>query len=240
MHKRISAVYSILLVVCYFFCTGCGIEKIIYLHAPRKIHYNSHLDDKDKRYCEFETADGTNTADVGTYFRGTEIYYRIYAYENECTADIQTIYDYNDKNPSASARYLIDTKKYHYLTVDSLAANERPLLAAASSNRIIRFRLQDYDSTDNAALRMRNSGTSGLGSVIGVPRRSNVIPAVKRQFQGSTIQLGDSDVAETSATAAHDFWYVNFYAVSYGWDDGFRNLYSALEPLGYIKIEVTS
>ena len=232
---------ALLLLVCgCFFCAGCGIERIIYLQAPRKIHETSYLDDKSKRYCEFETADGTNTAESGNYFKGTEIYYRIYAYESECTSDVQTIYDYNEKNPSSSARYLIDTKKYQYLTVDSLAANERPLLTAASSNRIIRFRLQHYDESDKAALAVRSSGSSGLGSVIGVPLRSNLIPPVKRQFQGSTIKKGDSDVEPSSSTAAHEFWYVNFYAVSYGWDDGFRNLYSALTPLGYIKIEVTS
>lgn len=240
LYKRFSISYTMLIALsCCLFCAGCGVEKIIYLKAPRKINDTSHLDDKSKRYCEFETADSDNSLSVGNYFKGTEIYYRIYAYENACTSDVQAIYDYNQKNPSASARYLTDTKKYHYLTLNSIGANERPLLSAASSNRIIRFRLQDYDASDKAALTVR-SGGSGIGSLVGIPLRSNIIPSVKRQFQGATIQKEDGDVEQSSSTSPHDFWYVNFYAVSYGWDDGFRNIYSALEPLGYIKIEVTS
>ena len=209
------------------FC--CGIESVIYLDKPARVYYNSYLDDFSKRYCAFNTADSWNTANAAGFFQGTEIYYRIYEQESDCTNDAAQIVRYNESNPSNSAQYLQDTKKYYRLT--TTVSSKRPLIGSSSSDRAVRFRLQDYDAADPAVL------TVG-GASLGVPLRDTGILAEKRRFDDGNISANDADTQRASSSSGlHEFWYVNFYAVSYGYDRAFKTLYSAIESLGYIKIK---
>ncbi len=220
---------------CIFVLTtaACGIENVIYLERPRRRYGTSYLNDLSKRYCEFATAGAWNTENAAGYFQGTEIYYRIYERESDCTSDISAISRYNDDNPANAATYLQDTKKYYRLiTADT---SKRPLMPASISDTIVRFRLQDYGDTVDPALLTVDS------SSLGVPYRGLEIPVDKRSFEKQNIALEDTDVQKTSSTnESAEFWYVNFYAVSYGYDKSFRTLYSSLEPLGYIKMERNS
>lgn len=220
---------------CIFVLTtaACGIENVIYLERPRRRYGTSYLNDLSKRYCEFATAGAWNTENAAGYFQGTEIYYRIYERESDCTSDISAISRYNDDNPANAATYLQDTKKYYRLiTADT---SKRPLMPASISDTIVRFRLQDYGDTVDPALLTVDS------SSLGVPYRGLEIPVDKRSFEKQNIALEDTDVQKTSSTnESTEFWYVNFYAVSYGYDKSFRTLYSSLEPLGYIKMERNS
>ena len=213
--------------------TACGIENVIYLERPHRRYGTSYLNDLSKRYCEFATAGAWNTENAAGYFQGTEIYYRIYERESDCTSEIAAISRYNDDNPANSATYLQDTKKYYRLiTADT---SKRPLMPASTADTIVRFRLQDYGGTVDPALLMVN------GTSLGVPYRGLEIPLDKRGFDKQNISVGDKDVQKSSSSnESTDFWYVNFYAVSYGYDKTFRTLYSALEPLGYIKMERNS
>ena len=215
---------------------SCGIESVIFLEKPRRIHDTSYLDQVPERYCHFKTADTWNTANSAGYFQGTEIYYRIYGRESDCQSDKAAIDSYNDNNPANAAQYLQDTKKYYRLTTSGLA--RRPLINSAGSDIEVRFRLQDYDSTDTARL---VTGASlgipyqGGGTSLGIPYRGTDIFPSKRRFDRQNIADDDVDVQKASSSS-DDFWYVNFYAVSYGYDAAFRTLYSSLSPLGYIKI----
>ena len=71
--------------MCFMCClgsmliAGCGIEGFVYLEKPQRMaHDPSNLEDLSQRYCEFTTADTANSVSVGSYFQGTEFYYRIY------------------------------------------------------------------------------------------------------------------------------------------------------------------
>jgi len=209
--------------------TACGIGNVVYLEKPRRIYDTSELDDLSRRYCEFNTADSANTTHAAGYFEGTEIYYRIYERESDCINDRATIFQYNDKNPSSAAQYLQTTKKYYPLTTSSVT--RRPLIGTFGSNVTVRFRLQDYGGTTDPAQLVAN------GSSLGVPYRSGNILLSKRGFTRQNIAVEDEDVQRSSSSNTDAFWWVNFYAVSYGYDAAFRTLYSSLEPLGAIKLE---
>lgn len=210
-----------------FTAFSCGIEQFVYLEKPVKTADPSNFDDERKKYCAFITADAENTANAAEYYKGTEVYYRIYENEKDYVSDKSAINTYNERNPSSAAQYLQDTKKYHCLaTSDSLG---HPLIRAASANRSVRFRLQNYDAADPAMLTLD-------GRQLGVPCRSSRIPSDKRRFEPKNISVSDDDVQKTSSGGSDAFWWVNFYAASYGYNDAFLSLYSSLEPLGSIKL----
>ena len=221
----------------FFFCclysmliVSCGIESVIYLEKPRRTYDTSYLNDVSARYCEFNTADSVNTTHAAGYFQGTEIYYRIYEREGDCVSDRTAINQYNENNPSSAAQYLQDTKKYYRLTTSTIT--RRPLIAGSASDVKVRFRLQDYGGTTDPAQLVAG------GSSRGIPYRGTNILLSKRRFDRQNIAVSDEDVQAASSSGGTDeFWCVNFYTVSYGYDRAFRTLYSSLEPLGYIKIE---
>jgi len=208
--------------------TACGIENIVYLEKPRRTYDTSDLNDLSRRYCEFDTANAANTANALGYFQGTEIYYRIYERESDCITDRAAIAKYNDDNPFSAAQYLDATKHYYRLETDQRLT--RPLIGIQSSNVSVRFRLQDYGTPVSDPAQLTIAGVSQ-----GIPQRDSRIH--KRIFDRENIAIGDEDVQKASSSTIDAFWWINFYAVSYGYDTGFRPLYSSLEPLGTIKLE---
>ena len=221
----------------FFFCcftslltTACGIPSFIYLEKPQyPTHNPSNLTALNDRYCAFKTADGWNTANASGYFQGTEIYYRIYERKNDCENDRDIINEYNDKNPFAAAEYLENTKKYYRLATTNIST--RPLIGTYPSNASVRFRLQDYGSPVIDPAQLTINGLSR-----GTPRRDGRIQNSKI-FNKDNIAVGDDDVQAASSSGTEEYWYVNFYAVSYGYTATFSTLHSALEYLGYILIE---
>lgn len=217
---------------------ACGIENVVYLYPPPQdsVYDTSDLVDASKRYCRFTTADSLNTGSAAEYFQGTEIYYRIYEREADCIEDRTQINRYNDSNPSSVAQYLQDTKKYARLRCSGISASQRPLIARSGSDRNVRFRLQDYgipgSGFDPALL------TVG-GSSLGIPYRDGKIISSKQEFKGTHITVGDEDVQRASVSVSESYWYVHFYAVSYGYDKSFRTLYSSLTALGFIRVDRT-
>ena len=224
--------YMCMLSLLALITVSCGIESIIYLTPPTNIHDTSYLDDLSKRYCQFKTADTHNTAKAAGYFQGTEIYYRIYERELDCTGDRAQITRYNTDNPLNAAQYLQDTKRYYRLATTHIQDSKRPLIDSQSSDSDIRFRLQDYGTTDPAILTVN-------GSSRGTPIRHSGIFNAKRYFVQENISAEDPDVRKASSSGTNTFWYINFYAVSYGYDKSFKPIYSELTALGYIKIPRT-
>ena len=223
----------------YIFCfcflstillTACGIEKPVYLEQPRRTYDTSHLDDLSKRYCEFNTADTANATQAAGYIKGTEIYYRIYERKNDCENDRSQINQYNDSSPYAAAKYLEEKKKYYRLETNQIST--RPVIGTHSSDASIRFRLQDYGSPVIDPAQLTINGVSR-----GIPRRDSRIQNNSKIFNKDNIAIGDDDVQAASSSGTEEYWYVNFYAVSYGYTAAFTPLYSKLEYLGYILIE---
>jgi len=231
VRRFLCAAWSVSLVLLF---TACGIEDIIYLYPPTRTYENSNLDDVSKRYCEFRTADSENArSEAEPYFKGTEIYYRIYESEADCVAATKDIEKRNEDNPAGIALYLLETINYSRLAFQNIDIWLRPLIVKSNVNRRIRFRLQNYSSGGTGSI----AALTIDGAFKGVPCRGQRIVEEKRLFTGANISRDDVDVVKTSSAASQAFWYVNFYAASYGYDDSFKTIYSSVAHLGFIKID---
>ena len=231
MRRFLYAAWSVSLVLLF---TACGIEDIIYLYPPIRMYENSNLDDVSKRYCEFRTADSENArSEAAPYFKGTEIYYRIYESEADCVAATKDIEKRNEDNPAGIALYLLETINYSRLAFQNIDIWLRPLIVKSNVNRLIRLRLQNYSSGRTGSV----AALTVDGVFKGIPCRGQRIVEEKRLFTSANINRNDVDVAKTTATASQPFWYVNFYAASYGYDDSFKTIYSSVTHLGFIKID---
>ena len=222
--------------ICYFplftaFCIvmffSCGLDTVIYLESPTIRHNNYDSDDDSNKYLEFETSENAN-ASVLDYIKGFEVYYRIYERKEDRSSDYSSIYSYNENNPSVSATYLVETKKYKMLAISGASSNDRPLIKKTATNKKIRIRLSEYGSEE--------IGFYIDGKKIGLPIRYNAT-----EFKKDDISNTNEDVFPTPSSHKNDeadeYWYVNMYAVTYGADKSFKPLYSQLEFIGFLKLK---
>ena len=217
-------VFSSLIVSLFF---SCGLDTVIYLEPPNIKHNNYDSNDDSNKYLEFETSE-SNNANVIDYIKGFEVYYRIYERKEDRSSDYSAIYKYDDDNPSVSATYLVETKKYKMLSVSGASSNDRPLIKKTSSNKKIRIRLSEYGSEE--------IGFYVDGIKLGIPIRYN-----GKEFKKDEISNTVDDVYPVPSShkkdEADEYWYVNMYATTYGADRSFKPLYSKLEFIGFLKIK---
>lgn len=217
-----------ILVFLLLFAFSCGIEVFIYLYP---VEFRSHTPSADpaNNYFNFRTSDARNTSEAGAYFKGFEIYYRIYTDESEKDAKKAAINAYNKNNPSLAYNYLINTQKYRrMLTTDRTST---PVIEGSASNRMIAVRLLPFDIY-----------TAGLyiDEVLnGVPRRSvpEGISSPAALFDVDEVQFDDVDVTGTAFDHTPNTIYVHAYVLAYGYDESYKQLYSELFELGHITIE---
>ncbi|WP_024467326.1 hypothetical protein [Treponema pedis] len=208
--------FPILLCILLFF--SCGIDDIIYLVSPTVIHDPSSHVDGEQKYFEFETSDKKNTEDALGYFKGFDIFYRIYENEADCVSAINSAYSYNDSNPSAAANYLLSSLSFSFLR--SSVSSPNPLISSATADRKVSFRLTDY-STHKAEILI-----NGINF-------GNVLRANNKSF--SSILRTDPDV-KTSNSSSSDL-YVAVFTAAYGTDKYFKPFYSGIVKLGYVRID---
>ncbi len=210
------------------FLFSCGIEVFIYLYP---VEYRTHTPSVDPvlNYFNFRTTDATNTSEAGAYFKGFEIYYRIYTTESDMNSKKSAINTYNTNNPSLAYNYLITTQKYRRMLTTDRTAN--PLIQGAAVNRMIAVRLLPY-ATYTAGLYIDDV-------LNGIPRRSvpEGINSTAAQFDVDEIQFDDVDVTGTAFDKPTPTIYVHAYVLTYGYDESYKQLYSELFELGHITIE---
>lgn len=205
--------------------SACGIDNIVYLDKPVLIHDPSELGDDSRLYFEFRTSDKNNTRDASGYFKGFDIFYRIYENKNSCATDISSAKTYNDSNPSNSANYLRNTLSFKFLTRVGKSVSSRPFIDGASYDRNIRFRLSSYASdTDSITIDGVNLGT--------------VMRETSQTFR--QINKKDIDVKSDSSASTNNYLYVAVFAAAYGTDNSFKPAYSEILFLGYVRINKPS
>ncbi|MEL3909254.1 MAG: hypothetical protein P1P64_09655 [Treponemataceae bacterium] len=198
---------------------SCGLDTIIYLEAPHFTHRANSLQESEQ-YIEFKTSDSINLAG---YYLGFDILYKIYATEQELTSDTNKINSYNNSNPQASARWLLETKKYQ-----RLVGKTEPIVKAGTTDRVVRVRLYDYGSpsTDKD-----KAGLSTDGIFVTVVKRKN----------GETFKVipngSDADDINKTSDKTEDYKFVAFFAVTVGLDEKFVALYSQILDLGYLELK---
>lgn len=208
---------------------SCGIEVFVYLYP---VEYRTHTPSEDPvlNYFNFRTTDTTNTSGAGTYFKGFEIYYRIYTTESDMNSKKATINSYNTNNPSLAYNYLITTQKYRrMLTTDRTAT---PLIEGAAVNRMIAVRLLTSPTLPDPGLYID-------GVLSGAPRRSvpEGVGSPASQFDVDEVEFDDNDVTGTAFDALPYKIYIHAYVLAYGYDESYKQLYSELFELGHITIE---
>lgn len=210
-------------VACIFL--SCGIDDIVYLEHPKLIHRPTGHTDENKKYFEFETSDKTNFQSASGFFKGFEIYYRIYESKRDCESVISNMEKYTETNPSNSVNYLLSSYNYRLLAHSNHSYQVRPLIKAPSAvplnNRSVKFRIENLNFFPN--------DFNVDGSTEGKTQRQN-----GEDFKDA--KKGDYDV-QSSAEPSSDSFYVAVFAAAYGFDTSFKTIYSDLISLGYVEIK---
>lgn len=207
---------------------ACGLEVFIYLYPVNSWEFEPSADPLFN-YFSFKTSDSKNSAEAGSYFKGFEIYYRIYNNLGAAANDRNQLFTYNDTNPSLAYNYLINTKNYRRMLTNLRVAT--PLITSATTNRLVTIRLLPYVDIQPSVF----AGTDYYG----IPRRTvpEGINFDAALFEFDEINEGDTDVTWGSWDDATDKkFYVQAYVLAYGYDESYKQLYSELYYLGYITI----
>lgn len=206
-----------------FIFFSCGIDDIDYLEPPKLIHSPTGHSDEAQMYFEFETSDKENLNAALGFFKGFEVYYRIYESEDDCKKLIEKMIQYTDSNPANSVNYLLSSYNYKLLTYQGHSYQDRPLVPASGSpaNRKVRFRIETVLTLPNEFF--VEGGSS-----------SKVLRQNAEEFTG--VKPGDYDV-QSSSNPSSDSFYVAAFAATYGFDKSFKPFYSSLISLGYVKIK---
>ena len=120
---------------------SCGLDVYIYLHP---VTYRDFVPSPDPlyNYFSFQTSDSRNHNDAADYFKGFEIYYRIYNNSGTAATDRSQINQYNEDNPYLAYNYIINTKNYRRLLTSERTST--PLITGATTNRQVTVRLVPY------------------------------------------------------------------------------------------------
>jgi hypothetical protein len=215
--------------------SGCGIDEFIYLEPATWLWTPSSAGDVN--YYKFRTSDQENSNIADEYFRGFEIFYRIYNSVTVMSQDTSDITTYNTNNPTGIALYLQTTKKYVRLSYD-LSADElnpdlktQPLIEGTSTDRDVKIRLIDYGTAEPASI-------FAAAVNLGKPVRSNGQAYPDYLFLYDEIDSSDTDVSHSSSGES-DRWFVQAYVLAYGYNQFFSPLYSEALSLGIITITST-
>ena len=232
---------------------ACGIEVYIYLESVTTyINKPGSAADEALNYVAFVTSDVENYDSAEDYFKGFEIYYRIYNNLTTLNSDVTAIESYSedDDTQALAYSYLISTKSYSRLTGSS-RLTDYPLIPAPSSqpsdNRAVYIRMYDTVSGDYTAgikvyaLASPQSASEDNGTPTNYGSARRTISSVSRNqnkytFQIDYITSSDSDVYWSTSSTSEGTLYVQFFVMAYGYDESFSNIYSVPYNLGYITL----
>ena len=224
---------------------GCGIDTFVYLYPVTQLlntpSSSSSSNDPTYNFFQFKTSDSENYNAYGSdgYFKGFEVYYRIYNSSSTRSSDVSSIYTNNENNPTAAWTYLVNTKNYHRLVYTGRETGI-PLIPGASSDRTVSIRL--FAQTVYTPYFSLDGSTDGSGS-LGIPERTLDSGTTYEPFydkndatkKAIVISSTDDDVTYTSGST-DSYWYVQAYAVAYGYDEAYKPYYSEVFSLGFVTI----
>ncbi len=235
---RLSArVRLVVLVLIVSVVVSCGIEVYAYLY-PVIFRDGEPSDDLEFNRYKFRTSDNRNTTEAGPYFKGFDIYYRIYTNSTTLASNQSSINSYNSNTPALAYNYLLNTKEYRRLVAQD-RAYEAPLIPGDTFNRLVEVRFFDYDTTPVGVYVRQDIPAETIIDDFGPPMRSvngddSSYPA---PFDFDDIDSGDDDVSFTTwDDDADKKMYVHAYVLAYGFDSSFKQLYSELYELGIVTI----
>lgn len=215
---------------------ACGIDQFIYLYPPTALVTPESPNEPLYAYFSFRTTDEDNTQDSVGFFKGWEVYYRLYNSATLRSQDATDIATKNDKDPANVYSYVVNTKKYRRMTLikdtETASLLPAPLLSASGADRTVTIRPIALGEEFPQEFTI----DKGLGTEVSFPtiwRTVNVAQA--KPFEYEEIDSEDGDVSNTSS-AGTDTWYVQAYAFAYGFDESFKAVHSKAAFLGSLII----
>lgn len=211
--------------------TSCGLDTFIYFY-PVAQYLNWPSEDPTYNFFSFRTSDARNSDNV--YFKGFEVYYRIYNNSSTRSSDVSAITTYNTNNPTTAYTYLIDTKKYVRMNAQVRLA-DYPLIPGSTANQTVVIRFFKYGDDP--------VGMTVDGASYGQALRT--IDSLSKDqtpytFVYDEIQSGDSDVSYSTWDDSNEKkWYVQAFVMAYGYDESYKVIYSSVFNIGYVTIPAT-
>jgi hypothetical protein len=220
---------------------ACGIEDYIYFYPVTQYINRPSTVDKALNYWSFKTRDVDNVdGENADYFKGFEVYYKIYTSPSTLSSDVSAIDSNNENNPSTSYSYLINTKGYERMSSVS-RVGKYPLIAAGTTNRVVTIRLTDYSNLTAGIMVDGESLGQALRTLDDISVASSDYYFEYDEIDASDSSTTcDSDVKYTAwATSDAKNCYVQAYVMAYGYDSNYKRIYSVPFNIGYVTVYVT-
>lgn len=211
-------------VIISLFLCSCGLDVFYYLDPP----YDAVTPTEDPVYhmYQFRTADTQN--DSVEFYKGTQIYYRIYSNVNTLNSHTSSINTVNKDYSDAGFNRILS---YGYKPMKS-DQNETLFLPNSNSNSLIKIRLTNEGVGYDAGIFKNETN-------IAIPNRYDSTINDKSIFDFDDESEYENIPVETDLdyeyVAGATEWYVNAYAVSMGIDSSYSSFYSKVLHLGYLK-----
>lgn len=226
--------------------SSCGLDTFYVLKAPVDYEVRPLLSNEDgsQNYVEFYTREADQDLPADFNFKGTLVYYKIYGNKTTVESDILKIDSYNNDSSYGKAYSEMTGKGYQELRI---AGNDSSyIINDTSVNKKVTIRLTDFNTYQEIG------GVSDpiyepylkINDVFqGVPRRvvDDLSFNFGREGKEDFSKVPNSDNIDFDKTNPSDgIYYVNMYAVAYGFDVSTIKYYSNLLYLGTIKVNANS
>jgi hypothetical protein len=197
--------------------SSCGLENYVTFYAPSE---NSPSSTSPTRILVH------NTLNTSLYFRGYQVYYRIYASDSNVTSPTAAASDASVIESSLSTTtpdtVVTRLKNAGYKQVVGL-------VGSSSASPLISVAAADVEKTIIAKLDF-NAGTAVV-SVGGVdqtasPYETRLLRRAVTNSLGEYRTFGDSAISDDCSSTTGKYFWIRMYAVAYGIDNSFYNIYS--------------
>lgn len=226
LYNKIVKLPILFFVIISLFLCSCGLDVFYYLEPP----YDAVMPTEDpvSHLYQFKTADTQN--DSVEFYKGTQVYYRIYSNVSTLNSHISSINTVNKDYSDAGFNKLLS---YGYKPMKS-DQNETLFLPNINNNLKIEIRL-----TKTTLDKGYEVGIFKNSVKIAIPNRydssinDESIFDFDEESENENIPL-ETDLDYEYVSGATE-WYVNAYAVSMGIDSSYSSFYSKVLHLGNIK-----
>lgn len=237
IHRRVGPLIKYILasVSAIFFFTACGIENYLYIYPVRSVYTSQ---DGLIRFVLPEDQE-----DIGSYFRGYRIYYKIYKSPiltehnsntfSQINVDLQSHYSVFSPYLSGTDNAPIgiintfesEPRAYHIL---EYAGSANPLTGSTIHGSTVEI---DFNELQDEPVMMIS------GNAYYLRRSSSVVqllPTNDRSFIYDKDNFSGTDVNENENGS--EFAYIALYILGIGVDDNMSNAYSSPTYLGLLRL----
>lgn len=227
---------------------SCGLDTFYSLEPPvRTKNAPSYDTELLYNYFHFYTNDAANKLMQGFKYRGTEVYYRIYANYQIIEEREDLILDLNNSTNYLAAIERLKSYKYQPLHTKEYGSDLSPLISVdnALNSQEIEIRLSKNPNYSQFSVPyIKKNGTVFATPVRCVDTTDGYLTFDFAETDESILNRipsdGDEDYESGSFSGSYpNTYFVDLYAVAVGQDSTFTNYYSKVLHLGTVRISAT-